>query len=74
MSPNSEELGALAEERAIKRAAREKKRAERDAEARTKAQVKAQKELASRPHFCEKCFSRLSNVDVQAKRANHSWC
>jgi ssDNA-binding Zn-finger/Zn-ribbon topoisomerase 1 len=74
MAPNSEELGELEEARAIRRELREKKRAESDAQAKLELEEARRRAQETAPKFCEGCFSRLSNVDVQAGRAAHKGC
>jgi TPP-dependent indolepyruvate ferredoxin oxidoreductase alpha subunit len=73
MAPNAHQMEKLAAERAERRAIRAEKRRQRDEAERLKAEEKARR-TPPEPTFCEGCFSRLSNVEVQKGQDRHSWC
>jgi hypothetical protein len=73
MAPNAHQMEKLAAERAERRAIRAEARRIKDEAARVKAEEKARR-APPEPVFCEGCFSRLSNVEVQRNLARHSWC
>jgi hypothetical protein len=74
MAPNTEQMEKLESERAEKRALRAAKRAARDDAERLKREEKERLAAQSAPKFCEGCYSRLSNVEVQAGQEKHKWC
>ena len=74
MAPNTHQMEKLELERAEKRALRAAKRAASDAKERLKKEEKERREAQNAPKYCEGCYSRLSNVDIQAGQEKHKWC